>query len=865
MGVFSDNCDKLWAAGLPVMPIREAEKRPFLHAWQRYGTELPSPEEQALWRRVHPNCNLGLPLGPCSRMFALDVDTDDTAVLELIRRISPKSPWERVGKKGLVIGFKYTNQAIIRIRYRIKSGDNAGKVSTLIDMLGAGSQVVLPPSIHPDTGQPYWASADLADVIDDLPILPETFEAELRAGLKALGWDIVGPQDGSGRGAGYGAVTEHVSVGNRDNALVGMAGLFSRDIMKGNRTLKEALIQINTAAETYLEKTYGDNIESHKGVAKLIEFLKRDMGGPMRRPLPRGWSDGMDEAELRVLGLAAEDLDEDDVVWEPEEIRSAFTVAVGGDGVKDDPDKFLAVAKDAISRIARQQMMDPIEEESLLKYIVDLSGKQITLAGARKQLGRMRMGPIEGLSHFQIAEAALVKMEEIGGEIRAWSEMLWQYNGSHWTKMDEREVLKQIIQEFGDLRAGLRSNDHAGILKTIKNLRSGELCRVPGIAGINFVNGFLGQDLVLVEHNPDFGMTYCLPYGYEPQLADKCGKFQQMLADYWAEDDDYSEKVTCLGELIALTMFGMMTSVQLAVCLYGVPNSGKSRIVEILQKLMPVEVTATVPPHSWGERFSVIHLVGKLLNFAGELSENAMIDGLRFKMIVSGEMIDAEEKGQPKINFRPRCAHWFASNFLPKSRDSSEGFTRRWIFLHFKRKVPLDKVVIDFEKELVAEEREAIAAWAVAHMTGLRARNFRVTDPPSSIAQRASLENELNNVRAFLTDYQRAGRLLLGAADHEGVVRGSNGAVLGATISTALGGEVDTTPFDTLYQQYRSYCVAQAVSPVGSKSLIKRLEMLEGVFGFRCENLKNPAGLLIQVYRGVTLVDPTVVKRKKAA
>ncbi len=93
---------------------------------------------------------------------------------------------------------------------------------------------------------------------------------------------------------------------------------------------------------------------------------------------------------------------------------------------------------------------------------------------------------------------------------------------------------------------------------------------------------------------------------------------------------------------------------------------------------------------------------------------------------MSGEVIEAQEKNKPMFNFRPRAAHWFASNHTPKSQDSSDGFTRRWLFLVFTKAFPKDaRKINDYDKIVVAEEREAIAAWAVHHMNRLRARTSR--------------------------------------------------------------------------------------------------------------------------------------------
>jgi putative DNA primase/helicase len=82
-----------------------------------------------------------------------------------------------------------------------------------------------------------------------------------------------------------------------------------------------------------------------------------------------------------------------------------------------------------------------------------------------------------------------------------------------------------------------------------------------------------------------------------------------------------------------------------------------------------------------------------------------------------------------------------------KSQDTSDGFTRRWLFLQFNRKVPAHLKVTDIAEEVLANEREAIAAWAAQAVKGMR----DYTIPASSAALVETLANDLNPVRCFLT------------------------------------------------------------------------------------------------------------------
>ena len=167
---YADNAPRYFAKGLPVIPLRG--KSPVVQKWQRFHDTMPTPEEQRAMIANYGNYNIGLPLGAQSGCVALDIDSEIDAEIKLIDSIVPTSPWERIGRKGKVLMFKYNGEQTFRIK------DATGR--TICELLSSKVQVVLPPSIHPDTKNPYHANCDLLDVIDQLPILPRNIEELLR-------------------------------------------------------------------------------------------------------------------------------------------------------------------------------------------------------------------------------------------------------------------------------------------------------------------------------------------------------------------------------------------------------------------------------------------------------------------------------------------------------------------------------------------------------------------------------------------------------------------------------------------------------------------------------------------------------------
>ena len=121
---------------------------------------------------------------------------------------------------------------------------------------------------------------------------------------------------------------------------------------------------------------------------------------------------------------------------------------------------------------------------------------------------------------------------------------------------------------------------------------------------------------------------------------------------------------------------------------------------------------------------------------------------------MEGSELTAEYKGRDLFVFTPRCAHVFASNFMPFSRDSSAGFARRWLILDFSRVVPEAEQVKTLAEDILADEREAIAAWAVQGLPRLL-KQGHYTIPDSCKKRLEELRRQNNSVAAFFEDCKR--------------------------------------------------------------------------------------------------------------
>lgn len=162
------------------IPLRLEPNEKFTKA---AGWTTDTPTETKLKRAFSRPSNLGIrlgdPLKDGSYLIAIDVDIEEHALIRCVERaIGEKVPVKR-GKKG------YTY--FIRIDREVKTHkiywSRDDKKIAAIDVLAKNAQTVMPPSIHPDTKQPYqWVSkVTLEDVdIRQLPIFGVSVLDEIR-------------------------------------------------------------------------------------------------------------------------------------------------------------------------------------------------------------------------------------------------------------------------------------------------------------------------------------------------------------------------------------------------------------------------------------------------------------------------------------------------------------------------------------------------------------------------------------------------------------------------------------------------------------------------------------------------------------
>ena len=186
---------------------------------------------------------------------------------------------------------------------------------------------------------------------------------------------------------------------------------------------------------------------------------------------------------------------------------------------------------------------------------------------------------------------------------------------------------------------------------------------------IAFRNGILNIDTnELLPHSPDFIITNKVEWDYNPNA-------------YSEDVDEVLNNISCNDEEIRklleeLTGYCMYRRNELgkAFILIGSGSNGKSTYLNMLKDMLGRRNTSVLDLKKLNDRFSTVMMFGKLANIGDDISEEFITDVSEFKKIVTGETIDAEQKGQPKFEFNPYVKLIFSANNIPrmgKGRDST--------------------------------------------------------------------------------------------------------------------------------------------------------------------------------------------------
>lgn len=336
--------------------------------------------------------------------------------------------------------------------------------------------------------------------------------------------------------------------------------------------------------------------------------------------------------------------------------------------------------------------------------------------------------------------------------------LVFKESKGEWIRANDNKA-KKVIYGFIPIkkRAAIKDADIDNIIRKLKcdpsisvDLSYFEECNKNYL---NVLNGVIDLDNgKLTKHDSKKYFTYCLDFEYKPSSDIKDSKsFMKYVSTSLVNNDN---KRIRLLEIIGYAI-SSLHGAEKCFMFIGVSNSGKSVILNLIERIVGEENTTNFQINKLGDRFVLGGLKNSRVNINREISGAELKDLDIFKSICSGERLSGEKKHGDPFSFRCKCKLLFAGNCLPeiKKIDSSnnEAVFNRFCVLYFP------KGLQDAEKDLTLEdtmfdERNIIFSASVKALMELKKRNFVFTEDPESCKYLDSYKESNQALIAFVKE-----------------------------------------------------------------------------------------------------------------
>lgn len=517
-----------------------------------------------------------------------------------------------------------------------------------------GRQVVLPPSIHPDSGKPYRWKTELAQV-GDLPVID--FE---KVGLKVL--DSI----------------DDIEKIKSDSPLKKME--LSEDPELSDITwpkIEVAWLEISDRVK--------QGILTGEGVTDRSAFLLPACTALLSVGLSREEILSVLTDPETYLGQCAYDHARTTSRWRAAKWVLNYTL------------KKVIAERGANEAFLKSAKIEPMRE--LSDDEAKAQTQELGVEDDPEARGYYFIGDKGGLKPDY---ESLLKVFEKVLPFKTIAEMkcIFVFNGTHYVDFTPPE-----IKAFAEKRFNPRPEEKYRV-EFLNKVMANHVVRqrffTDSTEGkINFKNGVLdlSDGERLGGHSPKFGFRSVLPYGYDPDA--RCPVFRKWLHGVMLGDP---ELMAILQEFMGYIVRGGEYKYHKALWLEGAGRNGKSTFIDVLKALIGPDNYSTASIKSINtDNFAGADLDGKIANFSEETSPHELRESGHFKNLTGDGEIRAQKKWMQAYTFRNRAKLVMTYNQIPDLGDNSKGMLSRPIIIPFRKQIQEGEQDQGIKKKLFAE------------------------------------------------------------------------------------------------------------------------------------------------------------------
>jgi len=270
------------------------------------------------------------------------------------------------------------------------------------------------------------------------------------------------------------------------------------------------------------------------------------------------------------------------------------------------------------------------------------------------------------------------------------SKIFWFWNTKEfrWEIVDETDIMNEIDDALGFGGETVTQKIKGSYMEAFKRVGRKNQPEEAPLRWIQFKDkAFSLRSGKIHNITPDYFFTNPIPWklgeSSETPTMDKL--FKEWVGEQYVND---------LYEILAYCCYRDYP-IQTLLCLYGFGRNGKSSYLKILDKFIGEgNITSTeldlLVGHS-SSRFESFKLYKKLCCMLGETNFGVLDKSSLLKKLVGGDKISFEMKNKDPFADFNYSKIIIASNSLPSSDDTSEGFYRRWHIIDFPNTFPEGK------------------------------------------------------------------------------------------------------------------------------------------------------------------------------
>lgn len=392
-------------------------------------------------------------------------------------------------------------------------------------------------------------------------------------------------------------------------------------------------------------------------------------------------------------------------------------------------------------------------------------------------------------------------------------DVIYEWKNGYWNPLSQREGERlswRWLCEFANNKASARQATACVSAALLGANPIPEYRQTDDNVVLPVKNGYLlihkSESESLIDDDPDshwiceriepdqrFGLTYQIQCDYDPFAA--APKFEKFIREVLPDD----EVRAYVQEYIGYTLIPDCRFQIAHIWLSSKGSNGKSTLAEIVQALH--EKTAAMRLNAL-DGFQLAGILGASLAYVDETP--ARVNEQQLKILISGGLIQVEQKHRDPISTHSRAKWIINANTLFSSSDQTGGLWRRFAIVPFTQHFPPETAEKKLSDRIVESELSGVLNWAIAGLLRLMRRDRFPAMPSEVKTMIHDGKRETNNVVAWAFDDE------VELLSKEEIEQDSN--------------KIKWMSRGLVYAEYCFYCEKNGSSRVGAEKFWKRME-----------------------------------------